>query len=81
MFAPSEACMKNYLRKNLLLLFLAASGWSALAGPTPPKPSGGGAPPPPPDLPINDYIGIVVILSILYGFYVISYKLKTKTPR
>ena len=68
--------MKDKLKRVVGLLALLVSSASLYAaGPPSPKP------PPPPKLPIDDYIGIVVILSILYGFYVISYKLKTKTPR
>ena len=68
--------MKDKLKRVVGLLVLLVSSTSFYAaGPPSPKP------PPPPKLPIDDYIGIVVILSILYGFYVISYKLKAKTPR
>ena len=68
--------MKDKLKRVVGLLALLVSSASLYAaGPPSPKP------PPPPKLPIDDYIGIVVILSILYGFYVISYKLKAKTPR
>ena len=70
--------MKDKLKRVVSLLVLLVSSTSLYAaGP----PSPGRRPPPPPKLPIDDNIGIVVILSILYGFYVISYKLKTKTPR
>ena len=70
--------MKDKLKRVVGLLALLVSSASSYAdGP----PSPGTGPPPPPELPIDDYIGIVVILSILYGFYVISYKLKAKTPR
>ena len=67
--------MKDKLKRVVSLLVLLVSGAEVYAAPPPP------GPPPPPPLPIDDYIGIVVILSILYGFYVISYKLKAKTPR
>lgn len=70
--------MKDKLKRVVGLLVLLVSSTSLYAaGP----PSPGRRPPPPPKLPIDDYIGIVVILSILYGFYVINNKLKTKTPR
>ena len=69
--------MKDKLKRVVGLLVLLVSSTSLYAA-GPPSP---GRRPPPPKLPIDDYIGIVVILSILYGFYVISYKLKTKTPR
>jgi hypothetical protein len=70
--------MKDKLKRVVSLLVLLVSSTSLYAvGP----PNPGRRPPPPPKLPIDDYIGIVVILSILYGFYVISNKLKTKTPR
>ena len=67
--------MKDKFIRILGLLVLLVSGAEVYAAPPPP------GPPPPPPLPIDDYIGIVVILSILYGFYVISYKLKIKIPR
>ena len=68
--------MKDKLKRVVGLLALLVSSASLYAaGPPSPKP------PPPPKLPIDDYIGIAIILSILYGFYVISYKLKAKTPR
>ena len=69
--------MKDKLKRVVGLLALLVSSASLYAA-GPPSP---GRRPPPPKLPIDDYIGIVVILSILYGFYVISYKLKAKTPR
>ena len=70
--------MKDKLKRVVGLLVLLVSSTSLYAaGPPSPRRS----PKPPPDLPIDDYIGIAIILSILYGFYVISYKLKTKTPR
>ena len=70
--------MKDKLKRVVGLLVLLVSSTSLYAaGP----PSPGRRPPPPPKLPIDDYIGIVVILSILYGFYVIIYKLKSKPPK
>ncbi|MFY8112241.1 MAG: hypothetical protein ACOVKP_09555 [Flavobacterium sp.] len=70
--------MKDNLKRITGFLLLLISNMSLYAAPTPPSPR---KPPPPPKLPIDDYIGIVVFLSILYGFYVIYYKLKAKTPR
>ena len=70
--------MKDKLKRVVgLLVLLVSSASLYAAGPPSPRRS----PPPPPGLPIDDYIGIVVILSILYGFYVINNKLKAKTPR
>ncbi|MGL2987814.1 hypothetical protein ACSVH5_09475 [Flavobacterium sp. RSSA_27] len=66
--------MKRLL-KIYSVLFTLGSVWSVCAAPPPP------GPPPPPKLPIDDYIGVLVLLSILFGFYVISNKLKEKTPR
>jgi len=68
--------MKDKLKSVVgLLMLLISSASLYAAGPPSPKP------PPPPKLPIDDYIVVMVFLSILYGFYVISYKLKTKAPR
>ncbi|OAZ03656.1 hypothetical protein [Flavobacterium succinicans] len=71
--------MKDKLKIIAGFLLLLIGNMSLYAAPTPPSPRR--TPPPPPKLPIDDYIGILVILSILYGFYVISNKLKAKTPR
>jgi hypothetical protein len=70
--------MMNKLKRVVgLLMLLISTHFLYAAGP----PNPGKKPPPPPSLPIDDYIGIMIVLSILYGFYVINYKLKTKTPR
>jgi hypothetical protein len=47
----------------------------------PPGPSGGGLPPPPPDGPIDGHIIYVVLVSLLFGLYLVYHKIKTKkTP-
>jgi hypothetical protein len=67
--------MKNKIYRVMGLSMLLISSTALCAGPPSPKP------PPPPKLPIDDYIGILVVLSVIYGFYLIYYKLKQKTPR
>jgi len=69
--------MKDKFKKVVGLSMLLVCGTLLYAAPGPPSPK----PPPPPKLPINDYIGVLVLLSILYGIYLINHKLKTKTPR
>nr|WP_315172821.1 hypothetical protein [uncultured Flavobacterium sp.] len=69
--------MKDKLKRVVVLLMLLVGGTVLYAAPGPPSPK----PPPPPKLPIDNYIVVMVFLSIFYGFYVINYKLKQKTPR
>lgn len=72
--------MKDKLKRVVGLLVLLVSNTSLYAA-GPPSPGKSRGVPPPPGLSVDDYIGVVVILSILYGFYVIANTLKTKTPR
>ena len=67
--------MKNKIYRVMGLFMLLISSTALCAGPPSPKP------PPPPKLPIDDYIGILVVLSVFYGLYLIYRKLKQKTPR
>ena len=69
--------MKDKLKRVVGLLMLLVGGTVLYAAPGPPSPK----PPPPPKLPIDNYIVVMVLLSMLYGFYVINYKLQQKTPR
>jgi hypothetical protein len=71
---PQATHKMRSLFKICIVLFTLGSGWSVYAGPPEPVPV-------PPELPIDDYIVVMVFLSILFGFYVINYKLKQKTPR
>ena len=42
---------------------------------------GGPAPVPPPGLPIDENIIVLILISLIFGIYIIyNHKLKTKTP-
>ena len=53
------------LLMSMFLLLQSIAVFAAKKGPPPPKKA-----PPPPGLPINDLILILVVVSVIYGFYV-----------
>ena len=64
------------VQKNALCFILLFFSIIAKGGPPPPP-----APPPPPLLPIDENIYIVMIISLLFGIYIIyNNRSKSKTP-
>jgi hypothetical protein len=63
----------NKFRLLILLLF-----WTLFTfAQTPPPPPGE----PPPVLPIGEFMGFVVFLTLIFGIYIIyNFKIKQKTP-
>ena len=57
----------------LVVFFLQQT--SVFAAPEPPPPS---SPPPPPPLPLDEWIVLLVVISILFGIYKLNKILNTK---
>ncbi|MDG2432971.1 hypothetical protein [Flavobacterium sp.] len=73
--------MKIFRNKNYCLLIFLLGVMNAFAGTAPSSgpPSPTGKPPIPPGLPIDDYIVLLVIIAVLFGYYVTeSRRIKTK---
>lgn len=63
----------KFILKNifvLLLILLPAVGFSA---PTPPSPA-----PPPPDLPVDQYIFVLIGMALIFAFYSFKKKIAIK---
>ncbi|KIA87152.1 hypothetical protein OA85_05945 [Flavobacterium sp. AED] len=74
--------MKIESNKFYFLIIFLFGIMNAFAGDPPaPSPFGRKKPPPPPGLPIDENIFILMIMTVLFGIYIIySFRLKTKTP-
>ncbi len=77
--------MKVFVYKLYSLLIFFSGLMSVFAGTVPasgpPSPTGRGAvvPPPPPGLPIDDYVFVLIIIALFFGFYVVNKRqIKTK---
>jgi hypothetical protein len=68
--------MCNRYFYKVLFLFFTGSFFGVFAGP--PTPSGTGVPPPGPEVPIDEHIFVVVVISLFFGLYIVYNKLKTK---
>jgi hypothetical protein len=67
-------CNSNFYK--ILFLFFTGSFFGVFAGPPAPGPLG--LPPPPPDVPIDQHIFIIILISLFFGLFIIYNKLKTK---
>jgi hypothetical protein len=76
--------MKIIKNKFFICILLLLTGVSGYCGNTPPQPAvtaNSEEIPPgeiPPDLPINEHINVLVLMTLLFGFYIIYKHIQNK---